>query len=270
MTKIKHIFSDLDGTLLDDQGKISKKTQEVIENSNLPFSLVSARAPQAMESLINQLNLKSSQVAFNGGLIFAKNEVIKANPMVHASAQELIKTIKKDYPEINLSLYSLSDWYVEKIDKDIKQEMQFTPQVPKLVDLETLITERPRLEIFKILLITPNESKLEEIKKHLEKLNFPDIIIQKTWETYLEITHLEAQKAKAVQFIAQREQLEQSELAAFGDNENDLSMLKAVGLPIVMANASDDLKKIGKVITKSNTEDGVAYGIQKYITDSSL
>lgn len=242
MTKIKHIFSDLDGTLLDDQGKISKKTQEVIENSNLPFSLVSARAPQAMESLINQLNLKSSQVAFNGGLIFAKNEVIKANPMVHASAQELIKTIKK--------------------------EMQFTPQVPKLVDLETLITERPRLEIFKILLITPNESKLEEIKKHLEKLNFPDIIIQKTWETYLEITHLEAQKAKAVQFIAQREQLEQSELAAFGDNENDLSMLKAVGLPIVMANASDDLKKIGKVITKSNTEDGVAYGIQKYITDS--
>ena len=49
---------------------------------------------------------------------------------------------------------------------------------------------------------------------------------------------------------------------------NDLSMLKAVGLPIVMANASDDLKKIGKVITKSNTEDGVAYGIQKYITDS--
>ena len=47
-------------------------------------------------------------------------------------------------------------------------------------------------------------------------------------------------------------------------------MLKAVGLPIVMANASDDLKKIGKVITKSNTEDGVAYGIQKYITDSSL
>ncbi|MGO2290463.1 MAG: HAD family hydrolase, partial [Lactococcus cremoris] len=84
------------------------------------------------------------------------------------------------------------------------------------------------------------------------------------------ITHLEAQKAKAVQFIAQRERLEQRELAAFGDNENDLSMLKAVGLPIVMANASDDLKKIGKVITKSNTEDGVAYGIQKYITDSSL
>ncbi|TKV15835.1 HAD family hydrolase, partial [Citrobacter sp. TBCS-11] len=77
--------------------------------------------------------------------------------------------IKKDYPEINLSLYSLSDWYVEKIDADIKQEMQFTPQVPKLVNLEALVTERPRLEIFKILLITPNEIKLEEIKRHLEK-----------------------------------------------------------------------------------------------------
>ena len=47
-------------------------------------------------------------------------------------------------------------------------------------------------------------------------------------------------------------------------------MLKVVGLPIVMANASDDLKKIEKVNTKSNTEDFVAYGIQKYITDSLL
>ena len=111
-----------------------------------------------MEILINKLNLKSTQVAFNGELIFAKNKVIKAIPLVHASTQELIKTVKKDDPEINLSLYSLSDWYVEKIYKDIEQEMQFTPHVPKLVDLETLITERPRLEIFKILLITPYES----------------------------------------------------------------------------------------------------------------
>ena len=47
-------------------------------------------------------------------------------------------------------------------------------------------------------------------------------------------------------------------------------MLIAGGLPIVMANAADDLKKIGKVNTKSNTEDVVAYGIQKYITDRSV
>ena len=77
MTKIKHIFSDLDGTLLDDQGKISKKTQEVIENSNLPFSLVSARAPQAMESLINQLNLKSSKLLLMAGLFLLKMKLLK-------------------------------------------------------------------------------------------------------------------------------------------------------------------------------------------------
>ena len=76
----------------------------MIEGSKLPFSLVSARAPQATLSHINNLNLKTSQVAFNGGLIFAQTKVLTDNPLVYASNQELNKTIKKYYAEIIISL----------------------------------------------------------------------------------------------------------------------------------------------------------------------
>ena len=42
-------------------------------------------------------------------------------------------------------------------------------------------------------------------------------------------------------------------------------MLEMVGYPIVMDNAFDDIKAIAYKITKSNDEDGVGYGIHKYL-----
>lgn len=42
---IKHIFSDMDGTLLNSGHKISDKTIQFVRESNIPFTLVSGRAP---------------------------------------------------------------------------------------------------------------------------------------------------------------------------------------------------------------------------------
>ena len=52
---------------------------------------------------------------------------------------------------------------------------------------------------------------------------------------------------------------------AIGDEENDRSMLKVVGNPVVMENGTDELKKIAKYITKSNDESGVAYAIREWV-----
>ncbi|MEG0255054.1 HAD family hydrolase, partial [Vagococcus sp.] len=50
---ITHIFSDLDGTLLDEEGKVTPKTVKTIKKSGIPFSLVSARTPNDMEKIAN-------------------------------------------------------------------------------------------------------------------------------------------------------------------------------------------------------------------------
>lgn len=62
MESIEHVFTDLDGTLLNDAGEITAYTQAVLKNCPLPISLVSARSPQAMQPLIAQLDLKAEQV----------------------------------------------------------------------------------------------------------------------------------------------------------------------------------------------------------------
>ena len=52
---------------------------------------------------------------------------------------------------------------------------------------------------------------------------------------------------------------------AFGDERNDLEMLEAAGVGVVMANAPDVVKEYGDYITKSNDEDGIAYYLDKFL-----
>lgn len=59
--------------------------------------------------------------------------------------------------------------------------------------------------------------------------------------------------------------LKKEETATFGDGHNDIPMLEMVGFPIVMANAFKDVKAHAFKITKSNDEDGVGYGIHRYL-----
>ena len=268
MESIEHVFTDLDGTLLNDAGEITAYTQAVLKNCPLPISLVSARSPQAMQPLIAQLDLKAEQVAFNGALIFDEKGLLKKFPLPLSLTDRLVREIKNRYPQVNLSYFTAQDWYIEQMDERIVQEMQFTPQIPKKVDLLAHLQDLAKNEteeIFKLLLILPDDSHLEEVKQDLEALNLTEIVIQKTWTSYLEITLKSAQKSKAIAWIAQQKGLKNTALAAFGDNENDLSMLRSVGLPIAVANASLAVKKVSHYMTSSNNEDGVAQGLQKYI-----
>ncbi len=79
------------------------------------------------------------------------------------------------------------------------------------------------------------------------------------------MTHAEAQKSRGIDYIMSTEQLQTAETAAFGDGHNDLPMLKMVGMPVVMANALPAIKAVGRLITKSNDEDGVGYGLQQIL-----
>ena len=67
---IQHIFSDMDGTLLNGVGRVSERNARRIRRSQIPLTLVSARAPMEMKEALKALNLTGPQVAFNGGLIY--------------------------------------------------------------------------------------------------------------------------------------------------------------------------------------------------------
>ncbi|QFG46381.1 Cof-type HAD-IIB family hydrolase [Lapidilactobacillus dextrinicus] len=264
---IKQIFSDMDGTLLNSQGDLSPENAQIIREAKIPFTLVSARSPMEMETVINDLQLTGPQIGYNGALIFKKGstdwEILEENLLDFDTAQALVTRLQNKFSDLSVSLYDLNHWYTDKIDAAIEYEAKITKTSPDLIDFKDYLA-KPR-EIFKIMLITFDETQMQGLLTFLDELALPGIAYAQSGSTYLEITDQAAVKSKGIHYIMQEEQLAVHETAAFGDGHNDLPMLELVGYPLVMANAATEIKAVAKQIVPSNDNNGVGYGIQHYL-----
>ncbi|WP_235804642.1 Cof-type HAD-IIB family hydrolase [Liquorilactobacillus capillatus] len=264
---IKHIFLDMDNTLLNSQGNISIQTLHFLQKTALPITLVSARAPMEMDFAIKDLALRNAQVSFNGGLIFEKKQNKKTSvfslPLECTDTYKLLKLVTVDYPQVSVSWYTRNTWYARKVDKGTLYESELTGFQPELLDnisVEALKSE----PVYKIMIISFANETLKNIAEKINELSL-NICVKFSGHNYLEITGSNATKNNAIAYIQASQNLKQEELAAFGDGQNDIEMFKAVGTPIAMENAANNVKKYAKFITLSNDRDGIVYGIKKYL-----
>ncbi|MFD1472104.1 HAD family hydrolase [Companilactobacillus mishanensis] len=265
---IKHIFSDMDGTLLDKVGGISATNAQAIYRLNTPFTLVSARAPMEMDFAMDRLQLKDPQIAFNGGLIFEKNEsgmnVLSENPIDNGTVETIFKLIKDEFPEISISWYGLEHWYSERNNQGTALESRFTNLLPDIVTQNEFL-DSDDTRVFKIMMIIFDEEELQAVGKAILDLKSDLISIQRSGTYYIEVTSNKAVKSTGIQFIMDREGLKKDELVAFGDSQNDIPMFEAVGYPIVMDNAPKNIKELAKYVTLANHDDGISYAINNYL-----
>ncbi|MGX4593493.1 HAD family hydrolase [Leuconostoc sp. JNUCC 76] len=264
---IKHIFMDLDGTLLNSNGDISDNNIRAIEENQIPLTLVSARSPSEMEPIITKLNLLEQQVAFNGGLIYKQDNfgtnIGKSYLIPHNVSYFLINWIQKNFPIISLSYYTKKEWVALKEDLGVEFQAKLTGQEPYFCATVDEHFQNCEKGIAKIMLIDLSEKNLLQIEAKINSMNLKGISIYKSMNRCLEITSSLAQKDIAVKEVMKMKNLNAEETVAFGDGYNDISMLKTVGFPVVMGNAPKDVKQFGRFITKTNDADGVAFGINK-------
>ncbi|MFC6170258.1 HAD family hydrolase [Loigolactobacillus jiayinensis] len=266
---IKHIFSDMDGTLLNSQGVISKTNTDIIKASKIPLTLVSARAPMEMAAVIDCLQLSTPQIGFNGGLIFQRQatswHVLQESTIELATAAHIYQLVQQKFPNVSRSFYDRDRWYAPRIDAGIQYEHQLTDQIPTMTASTEFFADATH-QVFKLMLITFDPEEMTALQSCLTDLNLAGISIQQAGAAYLEITSDQAKKSRGIDYILAHDHLVKADTAAFGDGYNDLPMLKRVGYPIVMANAQPDIQQAGRVITKTNDEDGVGYGIQHWLS----
>lgn len=265
---IKHIFLDMDNTLLNSAGELSKGNISMIKHCGIPVTLVTARPPAAMRTTISQLALVDEQVAFNGGLIFKMTgstyETLFSKGIAFKTVTQILATVQKAFPETSASWFTLQDWFTEKKSQAIIREANITHQKPVMMPFNEL-TQLTKTTIYKIMLISPTPADTEILEKYLQTLHFPGITVTRSNRNYLEITNEEISKRNGILYLKKRNGLVKHELAAFGDGRNDMTMFDVVGTAIAMANAEPTVKKAADYVTRSNDADGVGYGIQKIL-----
>lgn len=240
MNKCKIIFSDIDGTLLNSEHKITENTKKKIkefEVSGIPFILVSARMPAGIYPLQKDLDIKSPIVCYSGGLVIDKNG-----------------------NEICASLYSYNQWIVDDIENEwIFQEVKITNAKPICGNIKSILNNK---EVHKILCMG-NPEAISELGGKLKK-KYPELSVYKSKDTYLEIMDGSASKSNAIKVLCKSMNIEIEDSISFGDNYNDIDMLKVTGKGYAMGNAPDDVKREADYITLDNDKDGIAEVLKNY------
>ena len=271
---IKYLFSDLDGTLLNNNGELSDYTKKIIGECNIPLTLVSARSPQKMESILSELGVGGIHIAFNGAMVFKKENnkisILNKGILDREFARKLVLDIRSKFPKVGISLYDTNNWNVDLVNKVIEREKKIVKVNYNLVDFNKYFNENLK-EVYKVSFIEDDIEVFRKLVDYVE-VNYSDekITIQKSLSSYLEITHTNATKSLGIEYVMKLKNIDRDSTVAFGDGENDISMLQSAGYSIVMGNASDKVKEYADFITKSNNEDGVAYVIEKIINNQDL
>ena len=70
---------------------------------------------------------------------------------------------------------------------------------------------------------------------------------------------------KGVQAVAEHLDIKREEIMAFGDSDNDVSMIRWAGLGVAMGNAKETARRAADLITGSNKDDGIAAVVEQYV-----
>lgn len=263
--KYKAIISDLDGTLLNGEHKISDYTKNVIKkiiDQGVKFIIATGRHHIDALCFKNQLGANSYLVSANGSKVHDnENKEIIAHNISKELTKELLD-IKVSSDNIR-GVYLGNNWYTEKYISQFEEyhvESGFKAQVIDFKELEGK-------EISKIFYISDNIEELSELEKTLKanKKFAERLDITASLDNCLEVMAKEATKGNAVLEILEREGILPEEAIAFGDGLNDKEMLQVVGKGIIMGNASDKLKEFlpDYEIIGISSEDAEAHYLEK-------
>ncbi|RYL94485.1 Cof-type HAD-IIB family hydrolase [Sporolactobacillus sp. THM19-2] len=266
---IKLIFSDIDGTLLNSSHRISSGTRDAIRevsDHNIPFILVSARMPAGILPIQEELGIRQPIVSYSGALVLDTPDPEGPDqPLLNISmdrhvVQDIYQLVCKRFPSISFSTYSLNQWLVVSPENQwIEQEHRIARTPFKIFDFG-----RQPLSIYppinKLLCMGPPEDIIA-LENALTKEDLP-AAFYRSKPTYLEIAAQNASKSAALALLIKHYHVKKEETLAFGDNFNDVDMLKFASIGIAMGNAPDEVKKSADRVTLSNDEDGIVQGLK--------
>lgn len=280
MKNIKHIFTDLDGTLFKDEYENDKKIDlehanfiNELNNHGIGFSVATGRdylnAKKVLE--LNNVNNYEYIIGCNGAQIYSKafNQLIYVRTFTENETNYMIKAFEymdNKYPDtFYLHSYSIGKEFTHaNIYSKEKQSDVITNEINKLYKIASTkgIGLLPRITYsylllrnsYKFMMCYANENltqeQIIEFGKDLET-NFPNLTYAPT-SSSIEITPKDISKNSAIIDVCNRYlKLKQDEVAVFGDGGNDLLMLEYHKHSFTRFDTLDFVKNVSKNVVNS-------------------
>ncbi len=261
--KQKIFFTDLDGTLLTKEKKISQATMAALKqwtNAGHKLVLSSGRAIDSVKDVKEALGLTFPGmylIGYNGGEIYdcEKDETIFRISLTMEQTALVAKIAK----EHGLHCQTYTDTHI--ISPADNAELRFycrAIHTPFLIS-EDILTPLEQPPCKCLLIDLHGRERLEEFRQTLLSLVNGELNVLFSNDRYLEIFPASSGKEVAVHKLCELLSIPIQDTLAAGDELNDTAMIKAAGVGIAMLNARDEVKAVANIITETdNDHDGLA------------
>ncbi|OHD11281.1 MAG: hypothetical protein A2086_12835 [Spirochaetes bacterium GWD1_27_9] len=254
MSNYKLVAFDLDGTLLNSDMTLAKKTIDNLHriiDKNIKCAIISGRNLSDILSLINDLDFCYLS-SLSGALIYnnSTSEIEYLRSIQKESSIKLIDFLIKN--DLITNIFTTNNIYISKYSSLYFSKLYQASLKPKMIDSLNLDEN-----ILSIQILLKNDKELDIIKEDI-KNKFNNLEIFNAGYSCLQINQKEANKGAALKFIADKLNIQLTQTIAVGDSEMDLPMLNIAGMGIGMKNSKNHLLDKVKFITKKDNNNNGA------------
>lgn len=259
---MKIIVTDLDGTLLTKDKKVSKLNCEVLNKvhreKGVELVIASGRDIYSIKEITGCLSV-DYHICFNGAKVYKHGEVIYNRAMPEKICEDILK--KGMEFGLEFSATAGKEIHYTRMDNEYTR---LSEGKESLIFINIKSKEQIVGKKFEKMVFVGEHENFLKLRSYVEKNYSDDVNLFASGDDVIDIVSKECNKGNALKIVAQDLGIENKEIIAFGDNENDLSMLEIAGCPVIMANAKEEYKKEKYNKTLSNDEDGVGIFVQDY------
>ena len=248
---IKLIAMDLDGTLLRSDKTISKATKDALQacqKKGVRVIYATGRGGSAERRAPKEMF--DGRIIMNGAAAHIGDERVYYRMVKMELARELL--LKCDERGLKTTA-ELSGIHYSNFD--VSAEWSEIRNF-KIVDFRT-----HDIDAEKLYAIAKNKEDVEFISAHIPK----GLYLTVSNEGLAQVMHCEATKSNAIAVLARRWGIADEEIAAFGDDLNDIDMLERFGRGVAMGNAVDAVKDVADEVCDTNDDDGIAKWLLKNV-----
>lgn len=263
---IRLLGTDLDGTLLDPFGQVSKLNIEAIDKARgrgMTIIATTARSIRSVRKISSNAGLGPLAVCQNGAAVYdlTKDSLVLHDPLPLDNAVQIIEDLRKSAPGMIFA--------VEKLERFIPEKSFFVSAIPGLTEVPVSdILDEIDGPITKIICRHPGVSHAELIRLGRSRCGHLADSTSAGGD-WVDFQSIGTSKATGLEYAAKLLNVLQSETAAIGDQHNDVSMLRWASYSAAPDNAHEAAKKAADWIAPSNVNGGVAAFIELLLERSS-
>lgn len=260
---------DMDGTLLDPAHKLTERAKAAIAQARalgVHIVLTSGRPVSGLAPFLQELGINGYDdycIACNGGLVrrLGTGENVAEFPL----SFEDFRYCEQVARDIGVHFQALDGQRLYTPNQDISRYTVIDSHLSHVpLSYRRVEDMDPSMSFIKLMMIDEPDV-LDAAIAHLPAELTERFAVLKSAPFFLEVFDRRAGKGPSLQKLAEHLGIDGANVMAIGDQENDLTMLQFAGTSVAMGNAIDAVKAVARFETTTNSEDGVAKAIERFV-----